>query len=68
MLLAENPRQGMMTEARVVIRILLISDHINRQDNTQIQTIMRIIYIYFLQKLKIHNKKKDIQRLQQHAC
>ncbi|EAB5457960.1 hypothetical protein DTY81_21445 [Escherichia coli] len=68
MLLAENPRQGMMTEARVVIRILLISDHINRQDNTQIQTIMRIIYIYFLQKLKIHNKKKDIQRLQRHAC
>ena len=58
----------MMTEARVVIRILLISDHINRQDNTQMQTIMRIIYIYFLQKLKIHNKKKDIQRLQQHAC
>ncbi|EFI9178389.1 hypothetical protein ACI28F_003639 [Escherichia coli] len=68
MLLAENPRQGMMTEARVVIRILLISDHINRQDNTQIQTIMRIIYIYFLQKLKIHNKTKYIQRLQRHAC
>ncbi|EIL09700.1 hypothetical protein ECO9553_06398, partial [Escherichia coli O111:H11 str. CVM9553] len=45
MLLAENPRQGMTTEARVVIRILLISDHVNRQDNTQIQTIMRIIYI-----------------------
>ncbi|WP_308127738.1 hypothetical protein [Escherichia coli] len=51
MLLAENPRQGMTTEARVVIRILLISDHVNRQDNTQIQTIMRIIYIYFLQKI-----------------
>ncbi|EFB1388468.1 TPA: hypothetical protein HOO63_14450 [Escherichia coli] len=68
MLLAENPRQGMMTEARVVIRILIISDHINRQDNTQIQTIMRIIYIYFLQKLKIHNKTKYIQRLQRHAC
>ncbi|EFA4328172.1 hypothetical protein DXB10_21145 [Escherichia coli] len=68
MLLAENPRQGMMTEARVVIRILIISDHINRQDNTQIQIIMRIIYIYFLQKLKIHNKTKYIQRLQRHAC
>ncbi|EOT3016118.1 hypothetical protein ACLAEJ_005290 [Escherichia coli] len=68
MLLAENPRQGMTTEARVVIRILLISDHVNRQDNTQIQTIMRIIYIYFLQKLKIHNKTKYIQRLQRHAC
>ncbi|EPW6347738.1 TPA: hypothetical protein ACGPH5_004449 [Escherichia coli] len=58
MLLAENPRQGMMTEARVVIRILLISDHINRQDNTQIQTIMRIIYIYLLQKIKIIDKTK----------
>ncbi|KDT32984.1 hypothetical protein AC67_5306 [Escherichia coli 2-052-05_S4_C1] len=58
----------MMTEARVVIRILIISDHINRQDNTQIQIIMRIIYIYFLQKLKIHNKTKYIQRLQRHAC
>ncbi|EFB5472120.1 hypothetical protein FNW05_16340 [Escherichia coli] len=68
MLLTENPRQGMMTEARVVIRILIISDHINRQDNTQIQIIMRIIYIYFLQKLKIHNKTKYIQRLQRHAC
>ncbi|HHE4173326.1 TPA: hypothetical protein ACPD5I_005018 [Escherichia coli] len=58
MLLAENPRQGMTTEARVVIRILLISDHVNRQDNTQIQTIMRIIYIYFLQKIKIICKTK----------
>ncbi|AXG59871.1 TPA: hypothetical protein ACG52B_004126 [Escherichia coli] len=58
MLLAENPRQGMTTEARVVIRILLISDHVNRQDNTQIQTIMRIIYIYFLQKIKIIGKTK----------
>ncbi|AEQ14189.1 hypothetical protein ACVF4U_03780 [Escherichia coli] len=58
MLLAENPRQGMTTEARVVIRILLISDHVNRQDNTQIQTIMRIIYIYFLQKIKIIDKTK----------
>ncbi|WP_411785736.1 hypothetical protein [Escherichia coli] len=53
MLLAENPRQGMTTEARVVIRILLISDHVNRQDNTQIQTIMRITYIYLLQKMNI---------------
>ncbi|HGF2641209.1 TPA: hypothetical protein ACGAE1_005059 [Escherichia coli] len=58
MLLAENPRQGMTTEARVVIRILLISDHGNRQDNTQIQTIMRIIYIYFLQKMNITDKTK----------
>ncbi|HGV0335718.1 TPA: hypothetical protein ACNFR3_003358 [Escherichia coli] len=58
MLLTENPRQGMMTEARVVIRILIISDHINRQDNTQIQIIMRIIYIYFLQKIKIIDKTK----------
>ncbi|HHU7886864.1 TPA: hypothetical protein ACULD1_005183 [Escherichia coli] len=58
MLLAENPRQGMTTEARVVIRTLLISDHVNRQDNTQIQTIMRIIYIYFLQKIKIIDKTK----------
>ncbi|MGE2033507.1 hypothetical protein ACME9C_00120 [Escherichia coli] len=58
MLLAENPRQGMTTEARVVIRILLISDHVNRQDNTQTQTIMRIIYIYFLQKIKIIDKTK----------
>ncbi|WP_309244554.1 hypothetical protein [Escherichia coli] len=58
MLLAENPRQGMTTEARVVIRILLISDHVNRQDNTQIQTIMRMIYIYFLQKIKIIDKTK----------
>ncbi|HHO5057697.1 TPA: hypothetical protein ACRVBI_004745 [Escherichia coli] len=58
MLLAENPRKGMTTEARVVIRILLISDHVNRQDNTQIQTIMRIIYIYFLQKIKIIDKTK----------
>ncbi|HHV2960832.1 TPA: hypothetical protein ACUK66_004734 [Escherichia coli] len=58
MLLAENPRQGMTTEARVVIRILLISDHVNRQDNTQIQTIMRIIYIYPLQKIKIIDKTK----------
>ncbi|MBK2653204.1 hypothetical protein [Escherichia coli] len=58
MLLAENPRQGMTTEARVVIRILLISDHVNRQDNTQIQTIMIIIYIYFLQKIKIIGKTK----------
>ncbi|HHG9604123.1 TPA: hypothetical protein ACPY0N_005014 [Escherichia coli] len=58
MLLAENPRQGMTTEARVVIRILLISDHVNRQDNTQIQTIMRKIYIYFLQKIKIIGKTK----------
>ncbi|MFA8756588.1 hypothetical protein [Escherichia coli] len=58
MLLAENPRQGMTTEARVVIRILLISDHVNRQDNTQIQTVMRIIYIYFLQKIKIIDKTK----------
>ncbi|CCQ01968.1 hypothetical protein ECK4_27840 [Escherichia coli O5:K4(L):H4 str. ATCC 23502] len=58
MLLAENPRQGMTTEARVVIRILLISDHVNRQDNTQIQTIMRIICIYFLQKIKIIDKTK----------
>ncbi|HHY9799591.1 TPA: hypothetical protein ACV787_003389 [Escherichia coli] len=58
MLLAENPRQGMTTEARVVIRILLISDHVNRQDNTQIQTIMRIIYISLLQKIKIIDKTK----------
>ncbi|EEV8084957.1 hypothetical protein ACN4TZ_004768 [Escherichia coli] len=58
MLLAENPRQGMTTEARVVIRILLISDHVNRQDNTQIQIIMRIIYIYLLQKIKIIDKTK----------
>ncbi|WP_032150277.1 hypothetical protein [Escherichia coli] len=58
MLLAENPRHGMTTEARVVIRILLISDHVNRQDNTQIQTIMRIIYIYLLQKIKIIDKTK----------
>ncbi|MES1886007.1 hypothetical protein [Escherichia coli] len=58
MLLAENPRQGMTTEARVVIRILLISDHVNRQDNTRIQTIMRIIYIYLLQKIKIIDKTK----------
>ncbi|EOM5164075.1 hypothetical protein ACMS4T_003948 [Escherichia coli] len=58
MLLAENPRQGMTTEARVVIRILLISDHVNRQDNTQIQTKMRIIYIYFLQKMNITDKTK----------
>ncbi|EPY7727289.1 hypothetical protein ACXGWV_005002 [Escherichia coli] len=58
MLLAENPRQGMTTEARVVIRILLISDHVNRQDNIQIQTIMRIIYIYLLQKMNITDKTK----------
>ncbi|EOW7663312.1 hypothetical protein ACOE99_004851 [Escherichia coli] len=58
MLLAENPRQGMTTEARVVIRILLISDHGNRQGNTQIQTIMRIIYIYLLQKMNITDKTK----------
>ncbi|HFF1613892.1 TPA: hypothetical protein ACGBEK_005200 [Escherichia coli] len=58
MLLAENPRQGMTTEARVVIRILLISDHGNRQDNTKIQTIMRIIYIYLLQKMNITDKTK----------
>ncbi|EPB5028267.1 hypothetical protein ACRJW9_004736 [Escherichia coli] len=58
MLLAENPRQGMTTEARVVIRILLITDHVNRQDNTQIQTIMRIIYICLLQKIKIIDKTK----------
>ncbi|MBW9678995.1 hypothetical protein FIA77_20895 [Escherichia coli] len=58
MLLAENPRQGMTTEARVVIRILLISDHVNRQDNTQIQTQMRIIYIYLLQKMNITDKTK----------
>ncbi|EOL4494204.1 hypothetical protein ABEZ63_RS24875 [Escherichia coli] len=58
MLLAENPRQGMTTEARVVIRILLISDHGNRQDNTQIQTKMRIIYIYLLQKMNITDKTK----------
>ncbi|EOU7601523.1 TPA: hypothetical protein ACHIE0_005288 [Escherichia coli] len=58
MLLAENPRQGMTTEARVVIRILLISDHVNRQDNTQIQTIMRIIYIHLLQKMNITDKTK----------
>ncbi|HFP3412043.1 TPA: hypothetical protein ACHF91_004368 [Escherichia coli] len=58
MLLAENPRQGMTTEARVVIRILLISDHVNRQDNTQIQTIMRIINICLLQKIKIIDKTK----------
>ncbi|HFO6544016.1 TPA: hypothetical protein ACHKT6_004908 [Escherichia coli] len=58
MLLAENPRQGMTTEARVVIRILLISDHVNRQDNTQIQAIMRIIYIYLLQKMNITDKTK----------
>ncbi|EOB3511115.1 hypothetical protein ACVXY9_005367 [Escherichia coli] len=58
MLLAENPRQGMTTEARVVIRILLISDHVNRQDNIQIQTIMRIIYICFLQKVMIIDKTK----------
>ncbi|OWE01037.1 hypothetical protein A8M44_26305, partial [Escherichia coli] len=51
-------RQGMTTEARVVIRILLISDHVNRQDNTQIQTIMRIIYICLLQKIKIIDKTK----------
>ncbi|EOS8178168.1 hypothetical protein EAN79_RS18905 [Escherichia coli] len=58
MLLAENPRQGMTTEARVVIRILLISDHVNRQENTQIQTIMRIVYIYLLQKMNITDKTK----------
>ncbi|HGU4538544.1 TPA: hypothetical protein ACHJ9K_RS09335 [Escherichia coli] len=58
MLLAENPRQGMTTEARVVIRILLISDHVNRQENTKIQTIMRMIYIYLLQKIKIIDKTK----------
>ncbi|PAU25136.1 hypothetical protein BTQ06_06015, partial [Escherichia coli] len=33
-------------------------DHVNRQDNTQIQTIMRIIYIYFLQKMNITDKTK----------
>ncbi|YCU25315.1 hypothetical protein BM479_26460 [Escherichia coli] len=58
MLLAENPRQGMTTEARVVIRILLISDHVNRQDNTQIQTIMRIIYSLPFTKIKIIDKTK----------
>ncbi|TDE75979.1 hypothetical protein [Escherichia sp. KCJ4928] len=68
MLLAENPRQGMTTEARVVIRILLISDHVNRQDNTQIQTIMRIIYICFLQKINITDKTKDTRPLLQQAC
>ncbi|WP_044697321.1 hypothetical protein [Escherichia coli] len=58
MLLAENPRQGMTTEAKMVIRILLISDHVNRQENTQTQTIMRIIYIYLLQKMNITDKTK----------
>ncbi|EOZ2769657.1 hypothetical protein ACQQ23_004683 [Escherichia coli] len=58
MLLAENPRQGMTTEAKMVIRILLISDHVNRQENTQTQTKMRIIYICFLQKTNITDKTK----------
>ncbi|WP_353888210.1 hypothetical protein [Escherichia coli] len=67
MLLAENPRQGMTTEARVVIRILLISDHVNRQENTQTQTKMRIIYICFLQKINITDKTKDTRPLLQQA-
>ncbi|EOO3800643.1 hypothetical protein [Escherichia coli] len=68
MQLAENPRQGMTTEARVVIRILLISDHVNRQENTQTQTKMRIIYICFLQKTNITDKTKDTRPLLQQAC
>ncbi|MDW9183004.1 hypothetical protein SE958_21695 [Escherichia coli] len=58
MQLAENPRQGMTTEAKMVIRILLISDHVNRQENTQTQTKMRIIYICFLQKQILLTKQK----------
>ncbi|EOM1899322.1 hypothetical protein [Escherichia coli] len=68
MQLAENPRQGMTTEARVVIRILLISDHVNRQENTQTQTKMRIINICFLQKINITDKTKDTRPLLQQAC
>ncbi|EFI4072105.1 hypothetical protein ACQVGI_24095 [Escherichia coli] len=65
--LAENPRQGMTTEAKMVIRILLISDHVNRQENTQTQTKMRIIYICFLQKINIIDKTKDTRPLLQQA-
>ncbi|ATO79410.1 TPA: hypothetical protein GF212_RS23625 [Escherichia coli] len=65
--LAENPRQGMTTEAKMVIRILLISDHVNRQENTQTQTKMRIIYICFLQKINITDKTKDTRPLLQQA-
>ncbi|EOL1302273.1 hypothetical protein AB6H37_RS23695 [Escherichia coli] len=67
--LAENPRQGMTTEAKMVIRILLISDHVNRQENTQTQTQtkMRIIYICFLQKINITDKTKDTRPLLQQA-
>ncbi|EOT0556950.1 hypothetical protein [Escherichia coli] len=70
MQLAENPRQGMTTEAKMVIRILLISDHVNRQENTQTQTQtkMRIIYICFLQKINITDKTKDTRPLLQQAC
>ncbi|WP_136757235.1 hypothetical protein [Escherichia coli] len=70
MQLAENPRQGMTTEAKMVIRILLISDHVNRQENTQTQTQtqMRIIYICFLQKTNITDKTKDTRPLLQQAC
>ncbi|WP_096955498.1 hypothetical protein [Escherichia coli] len=66
MQLAENPRQGMTTEAKMVIRILLISDHVNRQENTQ--TKMRIINICFLQKINITDKTKDTRPLLQQAC
>ncbi|EOY7871982.1 hypothetical protein ACQELI_004808 [Escherichia coli] len=65
--LAENPRQGMTTEAKMAIRILLISDHVNRQENTQTQTKMRIIYICFLQKINITDKTKDTRPLLQQA-
>ncbi|EOP0294082.1 hypothetical protein RIK24_004391 [Escherichia coli] len=70
MQLAENPRQGMTTEAKMVIRILLISDHVNRQENTQTQTQtkMRIINICFLQKINITDKTKDTRPLLQQAC
>ncbi|AWJ47141.1 hypothetical protein ABGD54_RS25330 [Escherichia coli] len=68
MQLAENPRQGMTTEAKMVIRILLISDHVNRQENTQTQTKMRIINICFLQKINITDKTKDTRPLLQQAC
>ncbi|MCM4298876.1 hypothetical protein MMS65_25940, partial [Escherichia coli] len=61
------PRQGMTTEAKMVIRILLISDHVNRQENTQTQTKMRIIYICFLQKINITDKTKDTRPLLQQA-
>ncbi|RNI57885.1 hypothetical protein [Escherichia coli] len=65
---AENPRQGMTTEAKMVIRILLISDHVNRQENTQTQTKMRIIYICFLQKINVTDKTKDTKPQLQQAC